>query len=164
MTNEMIIYYEQIGFLGLLGFGVLWFLYKSRKPILDFVRNAIQARINSTAHKITKKVTAIQDEKIDMVLNQMKESTSEMKNSIEKYYEMTNKRMDIIEDSNKQHYKILDHQMELVRKSMDQMSDTNRIMGLHISELEAILAKHEHLESVQLLQGEEIDELKKRIA
>ena len=164
MTNEVIIFYEQVGFFGALGGLVLWIIYKSRKPIGDFFKSAIQSRIDSTARKITQKVTDIQDEKIDLLLSQMKESTNDMKSSIEKYYEMTNKRMDIIEDSTKQHYKILDQQMDLVRKSMDQMTDTNRIMALHISELEAIVRKHEQLENTQLLHTEEIKEIKRKIA
>lgn len=164
MTNEMIIFYEQVGFFGALGCLLLLIIYKSRKPIGDFLKNAVQARIDATARKITQKVTAIQEDKIDTVLTQMKESTNDMKSSIEKYYEMTNKRMDIIEDSTKQHYKILDQQMDLVRKSMDQMTDTNRIMALHISELEAIVRKHEQLENTQLLHTEEIELIKKKIA
>lgn len=164
MTEEVLRYYEELGFFGAIVIGFILFIYKLRKPILDFFKNAVQARIDSTALKITKKVTSIQHEKIDLVLSQMKESTNDMKSSIEKYYEMTNKRMDIIEDSTKQHYKILDQQMDLVRKSMDQMTDTNRIMALHISELEAIVRKHEQLENTQLLHTEEIELIKKKIA
>jgi len=157
MTGEMIIFYEQVGLAGMILFGLVWLLWNYRSSIFEFFKGLVTSKIEKTAEEITNKVVVIQDQKLDKVIEQMAESTSQIKEIVEKHYKITNDRMDIIEESTKMHYKLLDKQIKIIEDSVEKMSETNKIMSLHISELEIIHAtQKEHEVAIQ--------DIKKRIA
>ena len=134
MTEEVLRYYEEVGFFGLIGLLIVVLIVKSWKPILKALEKVFERWVRDREEAVTESVKSVFME----FMNHMKQETDER-------HEFMSKRMEQIEQNDKQRF-------EIMQAQIDQFKEQNihflGIMGMHIEELKHLtetIQKHDEL-------------------
>lgn len=134
MTEDVLRYYEELGFFGLLGLLVVVLIVKSWGPILKGLERMFARWVKDREQAVAESVK-------DVFKQYLEDNKEEQK----EWREFIRERLEYVERTQKQYFEIMDQKAEDFNKKSDEL---HQIMLMHIEELKHFretLEKHDDL-------------------